>query len=149
MNAKHTFVVMVKEKWWNEFKRHNRQGKQVHSYVQKGLRRPKAASLLLFYVTKPVGEVAGYAQFIERKFGDAYELWNTHGCESVMGSLTEYEEFIGDKLKISFIRFKNLHEAARPIPLNNLLLLLAVKRLARGGFFVDKETSDKLIALME
>jgi len=51
--------------------------------------------------------------------------------------------------RVSFIRFKNLQASAKPIPLNNFLILLGVKRLARGGFYVDKETAERMIALME
>jgi predicted transcriptional regulator len=103
----------------------------------------------MFYVTKPVGEVAGYAEFVERKAGDSEALWKAHGRESVLSSKEEFEEFVRDRKKVSFVRFKNLREAAKPISLNNLLLLLGMKRLGRGGFFVDKETSEKMIALME
>ncbi|MEM3443141.1 MAG: hypothetical protein QXM86_04725 [Candidatus Bathyarchaeia archaeon] len=42
-----------------------------------------------------------------------------------------------------------MREAAKPVPLRNLLLLLGVKRLARRGFYIDKATSEKLVALME
>jgi hypothetical protein len=71
MSAQYAFVVMTKSKWWSEFRLHGNE--QVQSYIQKGLAPPKQTSLILFYVTKPVGEVAGYAEFIERKTGEAVE----------------------------------------------------------------------------
>jgi len=100
-------------------------------------------------VTKPAAEIAGYAEFIERKVGEAESLWNEHGNESVLQTNEKYAEFIRDKQRVSFIRFKNLQEAAKPIPLNNVLMLLGVNRLSRKGFYINKETAEKLIALME
>lgn len=148
MTEKYAFVMMIREKWWREFCNLNNKGKKTFSYVQGGWAPPKNTSLILFYVTKPVGEIAGYAEFIERKVGDAESLWSGHGSESVLKSKEKYEEFIQDKQRVSFIRFKNLNEAAKPIPLKNVLMLLGVSRLARKGFYIDNETADKLIALM-
>jgi predicted transcriptional regulator len=149
MKEKYAFVIMVKEKWWREFCRLSREGKEVQAYVGGPRAPPTNASLLIFYVSKPVGEIGGYAEFIERKVGKAEELWKEHGGESVLSSAEQYFQFVKDKPKVSFIRFKNLREAANPIPLDNARLLLGVKRLARGGFYIDKETAEKMIALME
>lgn len=148
MKERYAFIMMIRDRWWREFQRFNREGRSVHSYVQRGL-TPKNASIIFFYVTKPVGEIAGYAEFIERKVGKANELWKGYGNESVLSSEDQYNEFVKDMKRVSFIRFKNLREAANPIPLSNILLLLGVKRLARGGFYIDKDTADKLIAFMK
>lgn len=149
MEEKYAFVIMVKEKWWREFCRLRSEGKEVQAYVGGPRAPPTNASLLIFYVSKPVGEIGGYAEFIERKVGKAEELWKEHGDESVLSSAEQYFQFVKDKHQVSFIRFKNLREAANPIPLDNARLLLGVKRLARGGFYVDKRTAEKMIALME
>jgi len=149
MGQNHAFVMMIHDKWWLEFLRKDRQGLHIHSYVKTGAASPKEASLILFYVTKPVGELAGYAGFIERKVGEAEELWKQHGRESALNSKQQYEEFVKDRRKVSFIRFKNLQEAVNPIPLKNVLMLLGGKRLSRKGFYVDKKTADKLLAAME
>jgi len=149
MGQKYASVMMIHDKWWQEFLRKNRQRFQVHSYVKTGAGSPKEASLILFYVTKPVGELAGHAEFIERKVGEADELWKQYGRESALNSKQQYEDFVKDRRKVSFIRFKNLQEAANPIPLKNVLMLLGGKRLSRQGFYVDKETADKLLAIMD
>jgi len=149
MDEKYAFITMVKDKWWREFRRLHNRGKQVQSYVQGGWAPPKKTSLIFFYVTKPVREISGYAEFMERKVGDAEGLWKEHGHECVLNSEEQYFEFVKGKQRTSFIRFKNLQEAAKPIPLNNILMLLGVNRLARGGFYISKETAEKLIALME
>jgi predicted transcriptional regulator len=148
MKENYAFVIMIKDKWWREFCRRHHEGKKAHSYVQGGWAPPKSTSLIFFYVTKPVAEIAGYAEFIERKVGDAESLWSQHGNESALQTAEKYAEFIQDKQRVSFIRFKNLQEVAKPIPLKNVLMLLGVKRLARKGFYIDKETADKLIVLM-
>jgi predicted transcriptional regulator len=148
MKEKHSFIMMIKEKWWREFCRHNHNGRKVHSYVQRGLAPPKNASLIFFYVTKPSSQIAGYAEFIERKIGDAERVWKEHGDESVLGSRGKYMEFLGGAQKVSFIRFENLQEAPQPMPLNNILRLLGVRRLSRKGFYVNKEIADKLLTLM-
>jgi predicted transcriptional regulator len=148
MKENSAFVIMIKDKWWREFCSLHREGKEVQSYVQGGWAPPKNASLIIFYVTKPVAQIAGYAEFVERKVGEAEGLWKTHGHESVLRSQEQYLEFVSGKQRVSFIRFKDLHEAAKPIPLSNVLTFLGVKRLSRKGFYVDKDTADKLIALM-
>ena len=148
MNAKMAFVMMIQEKWWNEFLHRNHQGTKIHAYVQRGAAPPKDTSLILFYVTKPVGEIAGHAEFMERKVGYAETLWKEHGSESALNSKEKYEDFIKGGQKVSFIRFKNLHEAARPIPVKDLLKLLGVKRLGRKGFYINKETETKFLTLM-
>ncbi len=149
MGEKHAYVMMIQDRWWSEFCTNNQTGRKVHSYVQKGLAPPKKASLILFYVAKPVGELAGRANFIERKAGEPESLWLAHGEESVLCSKEKFKEFIGNVSTVSFIRFRNLHEARHPVPLNDLLLTLGVKRLARRGFYVDRTVTDNLIKMME
>ncbi|MGB9741027.1 MAG: hypothetical protein ACP5IM_07440 [Candidatus Bathyarchaeia archaeon] len=149
MKEKYAYVMMIREKWWREFLRLHREGKEFQSYVQRGLGPPKTAHMLFFYVTKPLCEVAGCAEFVERKVGNAKDLWKEHGGESVLESAEQYFQFVKDANPVSFIRFKNLREAANSVPLQNLLMLLGVKRLARRGFYVDRETAEKLVAFME
>jgi predicted transcriptional regulator len=148
MKERYAFVMMIRDKWWQEFLRVHRKGKQIQSYVQGGWGVPKEASLLFFYVAKPIGEIAGYAEFVERKMGDAQDLWSEHGHESVLGTARKYFDFLNGKEKVSFIRFKNLQDAAKPITLNNLLMLLGAKRISRKGFYIDKKTAEKLKASM-
>jgi len=149
LGDKNPFIMMIQEKWWSRFLQRCRQGRKIHSYVQRSAGAPKSASMIFFYVAKPVGEIAGYADFIERQVGDSDQLWKEFGKESVLETKEKYDEFVGDSPKTSFIRFKNLTEAAEPIPLNNVLLLLGLKRLSRKGFYIDNEIGNKLQTLME
>jgi predicted transcriptional regulator len=146
--GKQAFVIMVQDRWWSGFCRRNHDGKKTHSFVLRGIAPPRNASRVLFYVTKPVGEIAGYADFIERKVGDADELWKEHGDESVLGSKENYDTFVKDSRRVSFVRFKNFSEAGRAIPLNCVLMSLGVRRLSRKGFYIDKQVEDKFVALM-
>ena len=148
MSGKQAFVMMVQNRWWNEFRRRNNEGKKTHSFILRGTAPPKDASRVLFYVTKPVGEIAGYADFIERKIGDADRLWKEHGDESVLSSKEKYDGFVKDSQNVSFVRFKDLHEAVKAIPLNHVLMYLGIRRLGRKGFYIDKEIEDKFVALM-
>jgi predicted transcriptional regulator len=148
LDKKRAFVMMVQNRWWGEFIRRNHQGKKVHAFVLRGFAPPKDASRILFYVTKPVGEMAGYAEFVEKKVGDAEELWRAHGAESVFSSQSKYEEFVKGAQKVSFVRFENLHEAAKPIPLNDILMSIGVKRLGRKGFYIGKEIENRFVSLM-
>jgi predicted transcriptional regulator len=149
MGGKQAFVMMVQNRWWNEFCRRNHEGRKTHSFVLRGIAPPKDASTVLFYVTKPVGEIAGYADFIERKVGDADGLWKEHGDESVLSSKDKYDGFVKDSQRVSFVRFKDLHEATRTIPLSHVLMSLGVRRLGRKGFYIDREIEDKFVALMK
>lgn len=117
--------------------------------MKTGAAPPKEASTVLFYVTKPVGEMAGHAEFIERKVGEPVDMWKQHGYESAICSKEGYERFIGNSPRVSFIRFRNLRAASNPIPLKELLMLLDKKRLARNGFYTDRKTMDRLISIME
>lgn len=149
MDGKQAFVIMVQNRWWSGFCRRNTEGKKTHSFVLRGFAPPKDASKLLFYVTKPVGEIAGYAEFIERKVGDPEELWREHGTESVLATKEKYDAFINDSQKVSFVRFKDLQLAIRPIPLCDVLISMGNRRLGRKGFYLEKETEEKLLALMK
>jgi len=148
MTERYAYILMIKEKWWNEFCRLNRLSKTTRSYVQGGRAPPKNTELLFFYVVKPIGEIQGYAEFIERKVGKLEALWEEYGRESCL-SYEEYDDLMRGRLNVTFIRFENLWEASKPIPLSNILMLLGVNRMPRRGLYIGKETADKLIELME
>jgi hypothetical protein len=41
-------------------------------------------------------KLAGQAEFIERKVGEAEEIWKQHGHESALNSKPQYARFIKD-----------------------------------------------------
>jgi len=148
-DERYGFVLMVRNTWWQGFRQQHHGGKQVQSYVRVGKASPRKASKLFFYLVKPIGEIVGHADFIERKVGDPQELWKEHGHESVLSTAQQYENVVKNKSEVSFIRFENLYEAGKPIALNNFLMLLGTSRLQRRGFYVNKETAEKLTDLMK
>jgi hypothetical protein len=85
---------------------------------------------LLFCVTKLIGELAGFADFIERALGEPEEMWKEHGQESVLNPKEHYDEFVKSNRQVSFIRFRNLHVASKPILPSNLCLFLGRKNLS-------------------
>jgi predicted transcriptional regulator len=149
MSERYSFVMMVREKWWIEFRRRLQEGKEVHSFVIRGAGPPKGTQLILFYVTNPVRAIAGYAHYIERIVGKPQDLWSRYGGESVLGSKSRYEEFIGSAAEVSFVRFTDLNVAVNPVHLSSLLMYLGLRRLSRKGFYVDKDRSDRLVSMME
>ena len=149
MKEHYAFVVMVREKYWTAYRARHHEGKKVHAYVARGAAPPKNTRLLLFYVSKPVKSLCGYANFIGRKLGDPVELWSNASDESVLKSRAEYEEFVGTAGSVSFVRFTDLYEAVNPVSLKNLLMFFGVKRLSRKGFYLGKDVADQLISMME
>lgn len=147
MSERYAFVIMIKEKWWNEFRRLNRAGKVNHVYVQRGFGPPKDGKLMFFYVVKPVGEIQGYAEFRERVVGETDAMWKQYGRESCL-SEDQYDDLLKGARKASFIRFTNLHEASKPILSNDILTSLGAKRIPRKGFYINKEVADTLIKIM-
>ena len=148
MVQQYAFVMMTREKWWNRFIADHHNKKQKQSYVQKGAAPPKSVSFILFYVSRPVGEIAGYAEFVQRIVGDPMEVWEKYGEESVLRSEREYREFLGGQSRVSFIRFQNLVEARRGLPLIDVLALLGKRRLSRKGFYVDQVIAEKMVSQM-
>lgn len=149
MKQHYAFVMMVREKYWIAYRDRHHEGEKVHVYVARGAAPPKDTRLLLFYVSKPVKSLCGYASFIGRKLGDPAELWSQYSDESVLKSGPEYEGFVGAAGSVSFVRFTDLHEAVNPVPLRNLLMFFGVKRLSRKGFYLGKDIADKLISMMD
>jgi predicted transcriptional regulator len=109
---------------------------------------PKNAIKILFYVSKPIGEIAGYAEFVQRTVGEPMELWEKYEEESVLRSEGEYREFLGEQHQVSFIRFQNLVEARHGLSLADVLAILGMRRLSRKGFYVDEETAEKMVSYM-
>jgi predicted transcriptional regulator len=68
----------------------------------------------LFYVKKPVMQVQGIADFIERLTGDMGELWRKYGSESCFETFEEYCAFAEGRTKMTFVRFKNFVEIENP-----------------------------------
>jgi len=82
---------------------------------------------------------------VERVIGAVDELWNTYGHETVFESRGEYVDFMQGRTKATFIRFKNLQELSAPIPFDLLSKTASIGRMPRGGKYISRETTNKLI----
>jgi hypothetical protein len=106
-NERYAFILVADEKYWNKLCERSNSNMAVHAFVRKNQVAPKAAEKLLFYVKKPVMQVRGTADFIERLTGPAEELWSEHGGETCFESFEEYCDFAQGRLEMTFVRFKN------------------------------------------
>ncbi|HML02773.1 MAG TPA: hypothetical protein VK487_05300, partial [Candidatus Bathyarchaeia archaeon] len=106
---------------------------------------PLDAKLLLFYVKHPIREIRGKADFLERVVGNADELWNKYGIETIFESHDEYKEFLEGKQETTFIRFKNLQELTPPISRESFLSKIGGgTALPRNGKYLSKELANAL-----
>jgi len=141
----YAYLLLNTEKYWNRLCNLNRAGKTVHAFVRKGIVGPKKAEQLLFYVTYPHKEIRGVGKFIERITGDADDLWNAHGHESLLRSYEEYADFMQGRTKATFIKFKNLRELATPVPASVISQVAGIGRMPRMGKYIPKEMARQLI----
>jgi len=142
---RYAYVLLNVEKYWNRLCAKNRAGKNVHTFVRRGLVGPKEAELLLFYVIYPHKEIRGVGDFIERITGDADDLWNTHGHESLLESYEEYMDFLQGRTKATFIRFENLRVLAAPVPASVISQVTGIGIMPRMGKYITKEMTNRLI----
>lgn len=117
----------------------------MHAFVRRGIVGPKNAKKLFFYVIHPRKDIRGFADFIERKTGDARDLWETLGHESLLESYEEYQDFLQGRKNVTFIRFKNLQELPNPIPTKALLQVIGKDRMPQMGLYLNEKTAQKLM----
>ena len=68
---RYAFILVADKKYWNKLRERNKASGETHAFVRKNQVAPKTAQKLLFYVKKPVMQVQGIADFIERLTGDS------------------------------------------------------------------------------
>jgi predicted transcriptional regulator len=146
LSEHYAYLVLEAEKWWNRRCNQKNAGKMVQAFVRQGKVGPLSAELLLFYVKHPVREIRGTAEFVERIVGNADELWNKYGVETVFESYDEYKEFLDGREKTTFIRFKNLQELTHTITGKFLLEKIGGgSMLPRSGRYLSKEMTSVLV----
>ena len=146
MNEEHYAYILVEhEKWWNTRLNQSRKGLNTQAFVRRGKVGPKEATTLLFYVKLPMGEIRGYADFVERINGTPEELWNMYGAETVFESQDAYNNFVEGRNKVTFIRFKNLQELEKPIAWKEVAASLGIKKMPNGGRYLSRENLNSLI----
>lgn len=146
MSEHYAYIVLEAEKWWNRRCSQKNAGKVLQAFVRRGKVGPISAELLLFYVKHPVREIRGTAEFVERIVGNADELWNKYGVETVFESYDEYRAFLDGREKTTFIRFKNLQELTHTITGKSFLEKIGGgSMLPRNGRYLSKELMSVLV----
>jgi predicted transcriptional regulator len=142
-NPHYAFVLVSDEKYWNRLCSRNQTGKEIHAFVRKNQVAPKNATKLLFYVKKPLMQVRGTADFIERLVDDHKAQWIKYGSETCFENFDEYNTFIQGREKVTFVRFKNLLELQNPQPKEITRNVLGSQRWFRGRY-LDQKTAEQL-----
>ena len=146
MPERYAYVVLEAEKWWNRRCRQSKNGKTLQAFVRHGKVGPRDAKLLLFYVKHPIREIRGKADFLERVAGDADELWNKYGPETVFESYDEYKQFREGRQEMTFVRFRNLQELTPPISRESFLEKAGGgTTLSRNGKYLSEELVATLV----
>ena len=138
------FILISDEKYWNKLRERINANKETHAFVRKNQVGPREAQQLLFYVKRPIMQIRGMADFIERLTGDREELWKKYGAESCFESFDEYLAFTQGREKMTFVRFKNLRELENPISAETITSVLGFSKVPRGGKYVNLETAKQL-----
>jgi predicted transcriptional regulator len=143
-SERYAFILVSDEKYWNKLREHTRANKGDHAFVRKNQVAPLEAQKLLFYVKKPIMQIQGAADFIERITGDREELWRAYGTESCFDSLDEYHTFAQGRKKMTFVRFKNFTELKNPKTTEAMRNILGSLQGFRGKY-VSLKTASQLI----
>jgi len=141
---RYAFILIADKKYWNKLCERNKVNEGTHVFVRKSKVAPKTAQKLLFYVKKPVMQVKGIADFVERLTGDSGELWRKHGAESCFETFEEYCAFAQGRTMMTFVRFKNFVELENPKTTEATRSILGSLQGFRGKY-VNLATTKQLI----
>jgi predicted transcriptional regulator len=141
----YAFILLSDEKWWKRLCESNRGNGKAQIFVRRNRVGPVSAEKLLFYVKRPLMQIRGVADFVERLSGNYKELWGLHGDETCLKDFKEYINFLGGRENVTFIRFKNLRELETPIPIDVIRRVLGIQKIPRNGKYINRETANQLI----
>lgn len=144
-NRCYAYILISDNKWWRRLCKRGRSSNEPQVFVRRNRVGPLKTQKLLFYVKKPIMQIRGVAQFIERLVGDYTELWDTHGDETCLENFGEYVDFLKGRKIATFIRFTDLHELKRPISMAMMREVLGVDKMPRGGKYLNREMANQLI----
>ena len=136
--------MVADKKYWNKLLERNRVSGGTHAFVRKNQVAPKTAQKLLFYVKKPVMQVQGIADFMERLTGESGELWRKYGSESCFETFEEYCAFAEGRQRMTFVRFNNFVEIENPKTTEAIRSILGSLQGFRGKY-VNLATTRQLL----
>ena len=145
LDGHHGFILLSDEKWWKRLCERNRKGNQIHAFVRRSRVGPLETEKLFFYVKRPVMQIRGVADFIQRLSGSYRELWDSYGSETCLETFDEYVNFLQGRETVTFIRFTNFRELENPVPMEVINRVLGVLRMSRNGKYINRETTNQLI----
>lgn len=143
-NECYAYILISEEKWWNRLCERNRNSNRIRVFVRRNRVGPIRTQKLLFYVKKPIMQIRGVADFIERLAGDYRELWNMYGDETYLKTFNEYISFLKGRKIATFIRFTNFRELDSPVSMKVIRKVLGVLTIPRGGKYLNRETANQL-----
>jgi len=143
-NECYAYILISDEKWWNRLCERNRNNNEIRVFVRRNRVGPLKTEKLLFYVKKPIMQIRGVADFVERLAGDYKELWNMYGDETYLETFDEYVSFLKGRKTVTFIRFTNFHEFDNPVSMKVISKVLGVPTIPRGGKYLNRETANQL-----
>ena len=143
-SERYAFVLIADEKYWNLLCLRNRASGGTYAFVRRSKVAPKSARKLLFYVKKPVMQVRGIADFVERVTGDSGELWRKHGGESCFETFEDYQDFTQGRMTMTFVRFRNFVEIKNPKTKDATRNILGSLQGFRGRY-VSLQTTKQLV----
>lgn len=143
-DKRYAYILLSDEKWWNRLCERNRSGSETHAFVRRSRVGPLETKKLLFYVKRPIMQIRGVADFIERLAENYKELWNTYGGGTCLKTLNEYIDFLQGRKTATFIRFTNFRELETPVSMEVINTVLGVPRMPRGGKYLNRETANQL-----
>ena len=143
-DCRYAFILISDVKYWNRLCEQNRNREGIQAFVRKNHVGPVATQKLLFYVKRPMMQIRGVADFIERLAGDYEELWKKYGGESCFESFNEYCTFIHNRRIVTFVRFKNFMELKHPVTSDVIAKVLGLPKVPRGGKYINRETANQL-----
>ncbi|MBE0520359.1 hypothetical protein IBX35_04890 [Candidatus Bathyarchaeota archaeon] len=143
-NECYAYILISNEKWWNRLCERKRNNNGIRVFVRRNRVGPLRTQKLLFYVKKPIMQIRGVADFIERLAGDYKELWNMYGDETYLKTFDEYISFLKGRKTATFIRFTDFHELDNPVSMKVISKVLGVLTIPRGGKYLNRETANQL-----
>ena len=140
----YAYILISDKKWWDRLCKQNRNSNETYVFVRRNRVGPLKTRKLLFYVKRPIMQIRGTADFIERLAGYYEELWSTYGHETCLKTFNEYTDFLQGRRTATFIRFTNFRKLEIPISMEVISKVLGVRRIPRGGKCLNPEAAKEL-----
>lgn len=144
LSERYAYLLVFNAKWWVRMCDRNRESDRVKVFVRRNRVGPLKAKKLLFYVGKPIMQISGVADFVERLVGDYKKLWDAWGDETCLIDFNEYVDFLDGRETATFIRFTNFREFEDPLPFETVMKTAGIPRIPRGGKYLNRKTANLL-----